>query len=368
MDVVKNKEEEVIDKNEEKKSNINTGVTESYEDKTNEIEISNIKEVGMQEGLEDSKDTDGKEEQDVFETISGSHNEVTKALTNIEKREIKDLDKATWYEFAVIFTIAISVIVCAIYTGIYVSKEKNSKVVELEPEVIKEEVQLLSRIPVYNDNAKVRLDNIYVPIGDEKVCFLTFDDGPSSNITPQILQILRTLDVKATFFVLGSRVELYPELVKQAYDEGHYIANHGYSHNYQSIYSSPQAVLDEYNKTEGIIRNAIGVSEYSSHLFRFPGGSEGGKYSKLKSEAKVLLEQNYVSHINWNCLSNDAVGKPTHESLIRDFKSTANGKAKIVSLMHDAGTKQMTADTLTEIINFLRDNGYTFKNFYDIMD
>ena len=51
--------------------------------------------------------------------------------------------------------------------------------------------------------------------GDEKNIYLTFDDGPSPNITPQVLKVLKQYDVPATFFVLGSRVELYPELVKQ---------------------------------------------------------------------------------------------------------------------------------------------------------
>ena len=81
--------------------------------------------------------------------------------------------------------------------------------------------------------------------------------GPSSNITPQILETLRNENVKATFFVLGSRVELYPELVKQEYEEGHYIANHGYSHVYTNIYSCKEAVLEEYNNAEMKIKAAI---------------------------------------------------------------------------------------------------------------
>ena len=126
--------------------------------------------------------------------------------------------------------------------------------------------------------------------------------------------------------MLGSRAELYPELVKQAYDEGHYIANHGYSHNYKDIYSSTQAVLDEYNRAEEKIKLALGNENYSSHLFRFPGGSEGGKYKNLKNDAKGLLEDNNILYINWNCLTNDSVGKPTYESLIKDFKLTQKRK------------------------------------------
>ena len=113
------------------------------------------------------------------------------------------------------------------------------------------------------------MDSIYR--SETKRAFLTFDDGPST-VTPTILDTLKQQEIKATFFVLGSNVNAYPETVKRIYEEGHYIANHGYSHVYSSIYSTPQAVLDEYNKCNDAVKNVIGVPEYNSHLFRFPGG------------------------------------------------------------------------------------------------
>ena len=63
---------------------------------------------------------------------------------------------------------------------------------------------------------------------------MTFDDGPST-VTPDILDILKQENIKASFFVLGSRVEAMPGMVKRIYEEGHYIANHGYSHTYSAI-------------------------------------------------------------------------------------------------------------------------------------
>ncbi len=107
--------------------------------------------------------------------------------------------------------------------------------------------------------------------------------------------------------------------------------------------------------------------EYSSHLFRFPGGSEGGKYKKVKNDAKTLLAQNNIAYMNWNSLTNDSVGKPTYESIVSELKKTSSGKQNIVVLMHDTGAKQLTVDTLSEIIQYLKSQGYTFKNFYDIM-
>ena len=65
----------------------------------------------------------------------------------------------------------------------------------------------------------------------EKIAYLTFDDGPTLKSTSKILDILNEENVKASFFVIGKHVKEHPELVKRAYDEGHYIANHSYSHN-----------------------------------------------------------------------------------------------------------------------------------------
>lgn len=80
-----------------------------------------------------------------------------------------------------------------------------------------------------------------------------------------------------------------------------------------------------------------------------------------------MLAQNNIAYINWNALTNDSVGKPTYESLVSELKKTSSGKQNIVVLMHDTGAKQLTVDSLTEIIHYLKEQGYSFKNFYDIM-
>lgn len=211
------------------------------------------------------------------------------------------------------------------------------------------------------------VDNIYKV--HEKRVFLTFDDGPSSKVTPNILDILKRENIKATFFVLGSRVELNPELIKREYEEGHYIANHGYSHQYSQIYSSVEALLDEYYKTEDAIKRAIGNEQYTSHLFRFPGGSTGGKYDNLKKQAKDKLEENNIAYLDWNSLIGDAEGgKKTVEKLISRFNETTADKNTLVILMHDAGDKETTYEALPQIIENLRANGYEFKNFYDLIE
>lgn len=263
-----------------------------------------------------------------------------KSKAGVSLIRIESKDKEMLNKVLISITLAVVVVSASLIAGMFINKkpekeEEHQDVISVEPTP---EPTPQPKLPKYSEEAKDKIKNMYSfreekvneetgeVIAQEKVAYLTFDDGPSKTVTPQILEILRNEGVKATFFVLGSRVELYPELVKQEYEEGHFIANHGYSHNYGSIYSSKEAVLDEYNNTDRKIKDALGIEEYSSHLFRFPGGSVGGKYKKVKNEAKQLLEENSVSYVDWNCLTNDSVGKPTYESIIKDFKLTQNRK------------------------------------------
>ena len=166
---------------------------------------------------------------------------------------------------------------------------------------------------------------------------------------------------------MGSRVELTPDIAKREYDEGHYVASHGYSHSYSQIYASAQSVLDEYNKTLVAIRNAIGNQEYNPHLFRFPGGFHGGKYAEIKKEAKELLNQNGIVNVDWNSLTSDAAGCTTQEEFLQEIDKTVGEHTSVVLLMHDAGNKMTTAESLPQIIAYFRDRGFTFENFYSVI-
>ena len=210
-----------------------------------------------------------------------------------------------------------------------------------------------------------KVDNIYN--GEEgKRVFLTFDDGPSKSVTPHILDLLKFHNIKATFFVLGSRVKLNPDIVKREYDEGHYIANHGYSHKYSSIYAKPENVIEEYNKTEAEIRKALNNQNYSSHLFRFPGGSIGGEYNKIKKSAKKQLKEKQIAYLDWNALTSDAAGANTKETILKNMKKTVGNYQNVVLLMHDAPDKKLTYETLEDVITYLTEKGYSFKNFNNI--
>lgn len=202
---------------------------------------------------------------------------------------------------------------------------------------------------------------------DGKRVFLTFDDGPTKEVTPHILDILDKYNIKATFFVLGTRVEQNPDILKREYDSGHYIANHSFSHKYSSIYKSADSVLEEYNRTENAIRVALGNNSYSSNLFRFPGGSYGGQYEKIKKEARKKLNENGIAYLDWSALTYDAEGAKTKDAILSNLKETINGWDNVVILMHDAADKKITYETLEDVIKYLQGKGYDFKNIYDIM-
>lgn len=210
------------------------------------------------------------------------------------------------------------------------------------------------------------IDNIYNGTEGKRV-FLTFDDGPTREVTPKILDVLKAYDVKATFFVLGNRVKANPDILKRAYDEGHYIANHSYSHQYSSIYKSVNNVLDEYNKTEDAIRAAIGDENYSSNLFRFPGGAYGGPYEKVKKKARAELKKQGIAYLDWSALTYDAEGANTEKKVLQNLKETMNGWNNVVILMHDAADKCITYESLEDVIKYLQKEGYAFKNIYDLM-
>ena len=101
------------------------------------------------------------------------------------------------------------------------------------------------------------------------IIFLTFDDGPSTNITPAVLDILKEKNVKATFFILDYNEEEEP-IIKREHEEGHTIGIHGYSHRYEDIYQSEETYMENITKLQEKIKLTTG---YNATITRFPGGS-----------------------------------------------------------------------------------------------
>jgi len=188
-----------------------------------------------------------------------------------------------------------------------------------------------------------------------KFAYLTFDDGPSVNVTPKILDILDKYNIKATFFVTGINAEAHTQIIKQIYEKGHLIANHSYDHDYSKLYVSTTTLIGEIEKTYDIIKKIIPT--YSTKIFRFPGGSQG------KDESfKLAVKSDNYAYYDWNALSGDAEGNLlSKEELIARTKETLNTKSSAIILMHDSNVKTTTVDALPAIIEYLINNGYEFK-------
>lgn len=200
----------------------------------------------------------------------------------------------------------------------------------------------------------------------EKVVFLTFDDGTSTTVTPQILKTLKDENVKATFFLTGQNIERggakAKELIKQEFEEGHAIANHSYSHDYGILY--PNRVLnlesfkEDFKKTDVILKDVLGPY-FSTEVIRCPGGHMSWKGMQPLDK---YLDENGIASIDWNALSGDAEGKKKNPQELYDYAvKTSAGKDMVVILMHDTYGKENTAKALPQIIKYYKDNGYKFK-------
>ena len=293
----------------------------------------------------------------------------------------RKINKKKIFFTILIFVIVISVLIYGAIKIIDMNKQKDIEEGQEENQIAeeirklgeeqrkKEEKEKQRKISILENNFTEEqmqaVENIYE--SEEKRVFLTFDDGPTQSVTPFILDLLKQENIKATFFVLGNRVKANPELIKREYEEGHYIANHGYTHKYSEIYASEDNVLDEYNYTEQALQEALENPNYHSKIFRFPGGSTGGYYREIKKVAKQYLRDNGIVSLDWNSLSKDAEGASTTEELLDNVIETIGDKQSVVILMHDASDKILTYEVLPEVIKYLRENGYQFKNMYDIL-
>lgn len=193
----------------------------------------------------------------------------------------------------------------------------------------------------------------------DHVAYLTFDDGPNKENTTKILKILKDEQIHATFFLTGNNVERYPDVVKAIYESGNAIGIHSYSHDYKKIYASPQAYMDEVDKTAGLIYDVIHVRPVIS---RAPGGTSG---HFTKAFWQALNQEGYIE-VGWNSLTGDAdgtgktAGKEV-ENIKKQLVLRPYLHSHLVILMHDASGHQATVEALPELIKLLKSQGYTFR-------
>ncbi len=192
-----------------------------------------------------------------------------------------------------------------------------------------------------------------------KVCYLTFDDGPSKN-TLKILKILKKYDAKATFFVINTSDIEY---VKKIHKAGHTVGLHAYSHDYSKIYDNTSAYFKDLNKISKKVEDLIGVK---SDIIRFPGGSSNtvsAKYSrKIMTKLSKKVEKKGYYYFDWNISSGDADMRFPSASVIKNnILSQAKNKDSICVLMHDSSDKTATVKALPKVIEGLKKQGYRFE-------
>lgn len=195
-----------------------------------------------------------------------------------------------------------------------------------------------------------------------KKVYLTFDDGPSAN-TQKVLEILKENDIKATFFVVGRTDDTSKGLYKSIYDQGHTLAMHSYTHDYQKIYKSVGAYQKDLMELSDLL---YGVTGERPRYMRFPGGSSNTVSSvDMKSIIKYVKNEK-LQYYDWNVINGDATGKNLPESKM--VNSVVSGVKKYdtsIVLMHDCAGKEKTVKTLPKILNKLKKMKVTFLPIND---
>lgn len=206
------------------------------------------------------------------------------------------------------------------------------------------------------EQAEVKVVNLK-KIMNQKVVYLTFDDGPSPN-TQKIVKILKKNHVKATFFVTAQEPQ-YFKWMKKAYQQGNFIAAHSYTHQF-SIYRSEKTYFKDLDKIENVIKKYTGKK---SNVVRFPGGSSNtvsrhfaiGIMKKLTKD----LEKRGYQYVDWNLDSTDASGNNVPVGRIV-ANATSTYSHNLCILMHDAGAKRTTVKALPAIIKYYKKHHYKF--------
>lgn len=176
---------------------------------------------------------------------------------------------------------------------------------------------------------------------ETKTIYLTFDDGPTPEITTWVLETLKKHEIKATFFVVGENVKKHPEIYQQLINEGHAIGNHTYNH------------LNGWKtKSSDYLQNIEKCAELvDSNLFRPPYGRiKNTQIRKLKQDYKIIM---------WDVLSGDFDANLSPAKCAENVIN--NTKAGSIIVFHDSVKAEKNLKyALPKAIEFLKEQGFTF--------
>lgn len=180
----------------------------------------------------------------------------------------------------------------------------------------------------------------------DKAIALTFDDGPHPEYTPQLLDLLKELNIKASFFVIGKNVEAHPEIAKRMVEEGHSIGLHSYVHSYHYGFMSSKKIKADLKQNSEIVKQATGITTL---LFRPPFGVTNPNIAKAVEVLKL-------NSIGWSLRSFDTA--KTAEQVIKKISTKAKGGDII--LMHDRLPN--TVQVVRTFVEEAQKNGLKFVN------
>ncbi len=191
----------------------------------------------------------------------------------------------------------------------------------------------------------------------KKLC-LTFDDGPSSNYTPQILDALKELRAPATFFVIGQNAERNPDLLRRIVAEGHEVGNHTFTHPNMGAVNDKRARL-EINTTQRLLQSVLGRS---SLLFRPPYNADAEPTSPdevkaigVASSLGYLYVGEFIDPQDWNTKGRTAA------DIARSVEEQVRlGQGNVILLHDGGGDRSATVAALRRIVPELRAKGYDF--------
>ena len=289
--------------------------------------------------------------------------ESIEVIGNRKKKIIK-------YRYILIVVLIIIIIILLLLLFINIIKSKNKSKISKEellnePQQIEEENKEGVMVVEVSKTEEQQEQEAREEKEATGVIYLTFDDGPSSDSTPQILDILERRNIKATFFVLHYS-EANEKYIKSEQQQGHTIALHGYTHTYSEVYQSADTCIENFRKIQEQVFATTGIK---SNIIRFPGGSSNTisrKYCQgVMSEVTQRVVNEGFKYFDWNVDSDDAGHAKTSENVYNNVTAGIKPNRKNVVLMHDFAGNQKTIDALEGIINFGLDNGYVFRRITD---
>lgn len=190
---------------------------------------------------------------------------------------------------------------------------------------------------------------------EDGTIYFTFDDGPSV-YTYDILRYLSNNDAKATWFVVPSRTDWCYAALKSISDAGHTIGVHSASHDYQKIYASVEAFLEDFYEAWSIVRDATGQTP---QVFRFPGGSKNDFNGDTRDAIIKEMTRRGFRFYDWNVESGDVDGA-TWQQMYNSIPRDCHSVTRPVILMHDTANTPNAAYVIDDVLKVLKGEGYKF--------